>query len=55
VIEDRYLMLDESQSPLGIAGAHPFKGDDPGYHMSVEGQHCIAHNYLERMHRDYAI
>ena len=55
VIEDRYLMLDESQSPLGIAGAHPFTGDDPGYHMSATGQQQIAHNYLERMHRDHAI
>lgn len=55
VIEDRYLMLDDSQSPLSIGGAHPFAGEDPGYHMSAAGQQQIARNYLERMHRDHGI
>ena len=55
VIPDRYLMLDDRQSPLSVGGAHPFTGEDPGYHMSAAGQRQIAHNYLERMHRDHAI
>ena len=48
-------MLDDRQSPLSVGGAHPFTGEDPGYHMSAAGQRQIAHNYLERMHRDHAI
>ena len=54
-IPDRFLMLDESQSPLGIAGQFPFSGEDPGYHMSADGQRRIADNYLQRMHRDHGI
>ena len=49
VIPDRYLMLAESESPLGVAGAYPFTGEDPGYHMSAQGQRCIADNYLARL------
>lgn len=55
VIPDRYLMLDDRQSPLSVGGAHPFTGEDPGYHMSSAGQQQIAHIYLERMHRDHDI
>lgn len=55
VIPDHCLMLDESQSPLGMAGAYPFEGQDPGYHMSARGQRCMADNYLVRMRRDHGI
>ena len=51
VIPDRFLMLDESQSPLSVAGQFPFTGEDPGYHMSAAGQRRIADNYLERWPR----
>jgi len=53
-IPDEYLMLDESQSPLSVAGQFPFQGEDPGYHMSEQGQRHIAHNYVQRWHRDHA-
>ena len=52
VIAGRYLLLDDSQSPLSVAGAYPFSGEDPGYHMSAAGQEHIAENYC-RHWRDH--
>jgi len=54
-IPNHFIALDVDQSVLGVAGNNPFTGEDPGYHSSARGQEIIAENWLERMHRDFAI
>jgi hypothetical protein len=55
LIPDHYVMLDEKQSPLHIAGHNGFEGEDPGYHSSPRGQEIIAENWFERIRRDFPI
>lgn len=48
-IPDHYIMLDSLESPLSVCGAHPFTGEDPGYHSSPAGQLAIAENYYRHI------
>jgi len=47
LIPDHYVMTDERQSPLSIAGFYGFEGEDPGYHTSPQGQEIIANHYYQ--------
>ena len=49
IIPDHYIMLDSLESPLSVCGAHPFTGEDPGYHSNPDGQTAIAENYYRRI------
>lgn len=42
IIPDHYINLDQAASPQAICGNHPFRGQDPGYHSSPQGQEKIA-------------
>lgn len=55
ILPAQYVVQDCSESVLGISGTYPFQGDDPGYHMSPQGQSVVAKNYLNRMIRDFGI
>lgn len=55
LIPDHYVMLDEKQSPLAIAGAYQFDGEDPGYHTSPHGQEVMAENWYQRIKQDFGI
>lgn len=55
VIPDRNVMFNERESLLPICGNHPFVGEDPGYHSSLQGQQVIAANYYKRMVEDFAM
>lgn len=47
LIPDHYINLDPMRSPQGICGNNPFRGEDPGYHSSPEGQEIIAENFYQ--------
>lgn len=49
IIPDHYIMLDSIESPLSVCGAHPFTGEDPGYHSNPAGQTAIAENYYRHI------
>lgn len=49
LIPDQYIMTDSLESPLSVCGAHPFTGEDPGYHSAPAGQAAIAENYYRRV------
>lgn len=51
IIPDDHILLDQYISPLSVSGRFPFKGQDPGYHMSALGQKEIARNYMTFMLR----
>jgi hypothetical protein len=55
LLPDHYVVLDEHESPLAVAGGHGFDGEDPGYHSSPRGQEIIAENWLRRMHKDFGL
>lgn len=55
LIPDHYVMSDEKQSPLSIAGFNGFQGEDPGYHTSPHGQTIIANNWYQRITEDFGI
>lgn len=55
VLPDHYIMLNEPESVLPISGRYPFEGQDPGYHMSAQGQQVVAQNYMRRMREDHGI
>jgi hypothetical protein len=47
LIPDHYINLDPTKSPQAICGNNPFKGEDPGYHSSPEGQEIIAEHFYQ--------
>ena len=47
LIPDHYVNLDSAKSPQAICGNNPFRGEDPGYHSSPEGQAIIAENFYQ--------
>ena len=53
ILPARNVVQDCGESVLSISGSYPFQGDDPGYHMSTQGQSVVAKNYLNRMIRDF--
>lgn len=55
ILPDRYVLQDCAESVLSISGSYPFEGNDPGYHMNVQGQTVVANNLLARMQRDFGI
>ena len=55
ILPARNVVQDCGESVLSISGSYPFQGDDPGYHMSTQGQSVVAKNYLNRMIRDFGI
>jgi hypothetical protein len=55
LIPDHYVMSDEKQSPLSIAGFNGFDGEDPGYHSSPAGQEIMANNWYCRITQDHGI
>jgi hypothetical protein len=54
-IPDRFVMFNESQSPLPICGNNPFVGEDPGYHSGPQGQEIIAQNWYDRIVKDFGL
>jgi len=55
ILPGHYVVQDCVESHLSISGSYPFKGQDPGYHMSAQGQTVVADNLLTRMRRDFQI
>jgi hypothetical protein len=51
VLPDYYINLDPAMSPQSICGNNPFRGTDPGYHSSPEGQVKIADNFYQHWQR----
>jgi hypothetical protein len=55
LIPDHYVMTESRESPLSISGSYPFSGEDPGYHMSEQGQKVIADNWYRRIQQDFGL
>jgi hypothetical protein len=55
LIPDHYIMLNEPESYLPISSQYPHTGDDPGYHMSAQGQQVISKNFYRRMIQDHGL
>jgi len=55
IVPDRYLLTSAEESPQGICGNYPFKGEDPGYHSSPEGQRVIADQWYRRITEQFTI
>jgi len=53
IVPDKYVVTNEPESVLPISGRNPFEGEDPGYHMSPQGQEIIAENWYRRMINDH--
>jgi hypothetical protein len=51
LIPDHYINLDSALSLQSICGNNPFRGEDPGYHSSPEGQAIIAENFYQHWQR----
>ena len=49
MIPDEFVMFNEKESFLGIAGSNGWQGQDPGYHTNPRGQEIIAENWYQRM------
>ena len=54
-IPDRYILLNEKQSPLVATGNNPFTGEDPGYHGNEQSQIQIAEWYYDRIKNDFGL
>jgi hypothetical protein len=55
IIPSHYVMQDSQESVLAVSGSYPFKGEDPGYHMSAQGQEVVANNWYQRITQDHGI
>lgn len=53
LLPDKYIVTNEPESVLSIAGNNPFTGEDPGYHSSPRGQEIIAENWYRRIVNDF--
>lgn len=49
LIGEKYLLIDDAQSQAAVTTAHPFIGEDPGYHGSELSQQIIADNFRKIM------
>lgn len=47
IIPDHCINLDPARSLQSVCGNNPFRGEDPGYHSSPEGQEIIAENFYQ--------
>lgn len=55
LIPDHYVMTESRESPLAVSGNHPCQDQDPGYHMSPQGQLVIADNWYQRIQQDFGL
>lgn len=55
LLPDQFIMSNEPESILRVAGNNPHVGPDPGYHSNEHGQELIAQAYYERMSRDFGL
>jgi hypothetical protein len=55
LIPDHFIMSNQEESVLSLAGNNPFKGDDPGYHSNSYGQELIADNWYRRIVQDHNV
>jgi hypothetical protein len=54
-IPSHCIMQDSQESVLAVSGSYPFTGEDPGYHMSAQGQEVVASNWHRRITQDHGI